>query len=151
MSKPNLRIPTALAALVAAALTLPGCRSLDPASTSSLHPDLAASIPGSWSATQGSVSPAAATGWISDINDRRLRALVTQAVDKNYSLAASASRVRQAQSSAVIAGAARFPQLSFDVRGNRSQSIRTTSIPVGDTTPGALADPRTETVVRSTR
>ncbi len=77
--------------------------------------------PERWAALP-SIPSAASTGWLDDLGDARVRALVHQALEHNRDLKAAAARVRQARAETVQAGADMFPQISGSYSASRSQS-----------------------------
>jgi outer membrane protein, multidrug efflux system len=71
------------------------------------------------------VSNGAVDGWLKDFDqERTLRALVDEAIGKNYDLGTALARVRQATARANIAGAALLPQATAGLAGSRSQRLR---------------------------
>lgn len=80
-------------------------------------------LPSRW--TSGGGAPGAAvTGWLDDFGSPALRALVEEAVGRNYSLASARSRVVQALERARIAGADRLPAVDAALATSRSQNLR---------------------------
>lgn len=80
-------------------------------------------LPNRWVA--GSRVPgSAATGWLDDFRSPQLTQLVREAVDNNYDLSATLSRVEQARERVRIAGADQFPTVDSSVTTGRSQGLR---------------------------
>lgn len=81
-------------------------------------------LPSTWTGG-GSIIPAAAvTGWISDFQSPALEKLIREAVENNYDLSATLSRVLQAEERARIQGADRVPTIDSGIRTTRSQNLR---------------------------
>jgi NodT family efflux transporter outer membrane factor (OMF) lipoprotein len=100
----------ALAVVSAAVLMLAGCAS--PATLPAPHAVLDAHAAG---AVDGTASPWPAAHWWSGWGDRRLDALVEQALADQPGLQTAQVRVRQAQAAVDAAGAARQPQVNLSV------------------------------------
>ncbi|MCE5184989.1 MAG: efflux transporter outer membrane subunit [Planctomycetaceae bacterium] len=66
----------------------------------------------------GSASPA--DRWWQSFDDPNLNAVVEEALTGNFSIAAAWDRLRQARQTAIIAGAAAYPQADFFASGGRS-------------------------------
>ncbi|WKJ92371.1 efflux transporter outer membrane subunit [Methylomonas montana] len=98
-----LWILSALLALLAI-----GCESAPPRDASAL----AFPAPQHWT-SNGHFAEPATTGWLEAFNDGRLTALVKGGLTDNFDLKTAAARVDAAREQAVIAGAGRWPQLSF--------------------------------------
>ena len=81
-------------------------------------------MPAHWTGGRFRVSNSGATGWLDDFRSSRLKALVREAVEKNYSLAAARSRVDQALERANITNAERRPRVDAGVSGARFQNLR---------------------------
>lgn len=77
--------------------------------------------PAKWSALP-KVSPQAATGWLDEFNDGKLRDLVHRAITANPDLRAAAARVTQVRAETNQIGAGLFPALSASYNASRSQS-----------------------------
>lgn len=73
----------------------------------------------SWSASDLPSAPPRGD-WIASFGDPALSALIAEALENNYDLAAAAARLEQARASARVAGAPRLPRL--DARLDRSQN-----------------------------
>ena len=82
------------------------------------------SLPAHWTGGRFRVSNPAATGWINDFQSSRLKALVREAAEKNYSLAAARSRIDQVMERAKITNAQRRPQVDAGLSASRSQGLR---------------------------
>jgi NodT family efflux transporter outer membrane factor (OMF) lipoprotein len=101
--RPILWIILALSALCAA-----GCESTAARDAKAL----AFSALSRWT-INGHVAEPATTGWLRTFNDARLTDLVENGLTDNFDLKSAAARVDAAREQAVIAGAARWPQLSL--------------------------------------
>jgi len=101
--RPILWIISALSALCAA-----GCESTAARDAKAL----AFSAQSSWT-INGHVAEPATNGWLRTFNDARLTDLVEKGLTDNFDLKSAAARVDAAREQAVIAGAARWPQLSL--------------------------------------
>ena len=60
-------------------------------------------------------------GWLADIDDPELTALVEEAVANNYDLQATAARLQVAQANAAMAGADAWPQVGASFGGSRQK------------------------------
>lgn len=75
-------------------------------------------VPAAWnSGNDNAVMP-----WSADVKDPGLRTLITQAVEQNFDLQATISRVDAARARSRIAGADLVPQLDIEYRGSRTKS-----------------------------
>ncbi|MDF1656532.1 MAG: efflux transporter outer membrane subunit [Verrucomicrobiales bacterium] len=81
-------------------------------------------LPETWTGGNRTIPGAAITGWLSDFQSPQLTALVNEAVENNYDLSATLSRVQQAQERARIAGSDRVPSVDSGIRTTRSQNLR---------------------------
>lgn len=82
-------------------------------------------LPAYWTAaSRYEIQQGAVYGWLDDFGSPALRKLVDEAVDRNYSLDAARSRVRQAEERMRIAGADRLPTLESGIGTSRSQNLR---------------------------
>lgn len=79
-----------------------------------------------WSA-DGAPMAAVAEHWLADFQDRRLDALVREALANNYDLKAAAARVEAARAEARVAGAGRLPQAYFTPTYQREEDNSGTS------------------------
>lgn len=98
------------------ALTMAGCGALPERDAK----NAAIATPARWQA-QKRADKAAAEHWVNAFTDPVLTNLVRTALDNNYDLLAVAAKVKAARETAVIAGAARLPQLSFAPGYQRAQ------------------------------
>ena len=83
------------------------------------------SFPDKWISLAHDQVEAHPIGWLSDINDSYLTALVTEAIEKNRDIKAAASRVNSAIAQAKIEGASLKPNLSLE--SGASKTKRTSS------------------------
>ncbi|MEM1440760.1 MAG: efflux transporter outer membrane subunit [Verrucomicrobiota bacterium] len=81
-------------------------------------------LPETWTSGARTIPGEAITGWLSDFQSPELTALVQEAVENNFDLSATLSRVEQAQERARIAGSDRVPTVDSSIRTNRSQNLR---------------------------
>jgi NodT family efflux transporter outer membrane factor (OMF) lipoprotein len=105
-------------------LAATGCALFPPLGNKRLQKDLAAlheTAPSKWAALPV-ISPAAATGWLDDFDNDRLKSLVQRAISGNPDLKATAARVEQARAQMIQAGASLFPALTLNGSGSRTQS-----------------------------
>ena len=86
----------------------------------SAKPRLGVKIPDGW-AERAASKPVADSKWIKSFRDQQLLALVKEAQEHNKNLKATAARIRSAEATAVIAGAALTPRAGIDLDGSRSQ------------------------------
>ena len=102
---------------------LAGCALPQPVHTELAHSGISA--PEQWSGVQaqgdGVQAPGdpVVAGWLSDLDDTLLNALVREAIDGNQDLRVAAARVRQADARARIAGAAALPRADISGGGTR--------------------------------
>jgi len=75
--------------------------------------------PENWTALSEAGPRAAAAGWVDDFRDPQLSGLVGEALGRNFNLAAAAARLEAAGAGAVMAGAARWPQIEAGLDANR--------------------------------
>lgn len=95
-----------------------GCASLVRKEASTILP-----TPEQWAAV--AVPDGAVTGWLEDFEQAGpLRTLVSEAIEANHNLAASATRVKQARARARVTGASLWPQANASLSGSRSQRLR---------------------------
>lgn len=104
--------------LVAASILLAACSS--PGS----RPDSGLQAPTTWHASASPTAQADHRQWWSQFASPDLDRLIAQARDGSFDLAAAMARVRQAQASAVIAGAALLPELKGGLNANRQKLLR---------------------------
>ncbi len=60
-------------------------------------------------------------GWIQDIQDPMLPKIIAEALEHNYNLVAAEGRLEAARATAVIQGSGKYPSLTLNTTGNRSQ------------------------------
>ncbi|MGN8278213.1 efflux transporter outer membrane subunit [Pseudomonas sp. SMN5] len=104
--------------LLAASLVLAACGSPLPKPDSGIEP------PPAW---QNVETPGARTDnqqWWTHFGSPQLNRLIEQARLDSHDLAAAMARVRQAQASAVIAGAPLLPEIKAGLNGNRQELLR---------------------------
>lgn len=104
--------------LIAASILLAACSS--PGS----RPDSGLQAPTTWHASASPTAQADHRQWWSQFASPDLDRLITQARDGSFDLAAAMARVRQAQASAVIAGAPLLPELKGGLNANRQKLLR---------------------------
>ena len=111
-------IPTAL--LVAA---LSACALNAPPQPDEIRPQALPNltVPAQW-AEKGGTTEAVANGWLATFNDRRLEALVRDALLYNPDLQVAASRMEQAAGYVKLAGATLYPQVNLLARGGGTMS-----------------------------
>lgn len=114
MTKLSRRAP--MAALLAASLILAGCDIGDPF----VKPQTAA--PAAWDAGNAGAGLWPDTTWWRDFGSSELDGLMSAAETGNRDLGAALARIRQAEASAKIAGAALLPTLGADGGASRSWS-----------------------------
>ncbi|MDP0495943.1 MAG: efflux transporter outer membrane subunit [Verrucomicrobiota bacterium JB024] len=113
---------------LAGALILAGCSTPPPSEVDKMPAPMAST----WTAEhEGLGTPEAvpgaagerlfADGWLADIDDPALTALVEEAIAKNYDLQATAARLQIAEANAAIAGAVQWPQLNAAFGGARQK------------------------------
>lgn len=103
---------------------IPSCAFFPPLGTKRLKADVAklqGTAPAKWAALP-SIPTSAATGWLDEFGNSRLKSLVLHAVENNPNLKASAGRVRQAQSLVMQSTSALYPAITTNGTGTRSQS-----------------------------
>jgi NodT family efflux transporter outer membrane factor (OMF) lipoprotein len=105
------------AALVAAALAA-GCALLTPPGKDEMRAEALPNLkaPAGWAA-KGGADGAVASGWLAAFDDRRLEALVREAIEYNPDLRVAAARIEQAAAYAKLAGAKLYPQVNLMARG----------------------------------
>ncbi len=86
--------------------------------------EMVGDLPATWTGGHWRVPGNAVTGWIDDFQSPKLKALVKEAVSKNYDLSSALSRVEQARERAVITGAGRLPEIDTSLQTTRSQNLR---------------------------
>ena len=98
---------------VALALTV-ACVKAPPVET----PELPVETPDAWT-TGEALAEEIRTEWWASFGDERLDAIVEEALENNYDLAAAAARLEQASADARIAAADLYPQLNATFNGSR--------------------------------
>ena len=106
--------------LFATLAMLSGCVTTSPESQNEL-PQIQKHVPNNWS--QSVVSGNLEEGWLSDFDDPQLIALIEKAFQQNPSLRAATFRLQQAEASAQIAGAIRYPSLGAGLSGNKQKQL----------------------------
>ncbi|MGC5702139.1 efflux transporter outer membrane subunit [Pseudomonas sp. NFXW11] len=104
--------------LVAASLLLAAC------STPPARPDSGLPAPASWHTANTPAAQADKRQWWSQFASPELEQLIAQARSGSFDLAAAVARVRQAQASAVIAGAPLLPELKGGLNASRQKLLR---------------------------
>ncbi|QXD22710.1 efflux transporter outer membrane subunit [Opitutia bacterium ISCC 51] len=97
-----------------------GCVTTSPESQNGL-PQIQKHVPDNWS--QSVVSGNLEEGWLSDFDDPQLIALIDNAFQQNPSLQAAMFRLQQAEASAQITGAIRYPSLGAGLSGNKQKQL----------------------------
>ncbi|SFX28314.1 MULTISPECIES: efflux transporter outer membrane subunit [unclassified Pseudomonas] len=104
--------------LLAASLLLAACASPVPAPDSGIQP------PPAWQSLHTPNARADNQQWWTQFGSTQLNHLIEQARLDSHDLAAAMARVRQAQASAVIAGAPLLPEITAGLNGNRQELLR---------------------------
>lgn len=104
--------------LLAASLLLAACGTPLPAPDSGIEP------PQAWQTADTPNARVDNQQWWKQFGSRQLDRLIEQARQGSFDLAAAMARVRQAQASAVIAGAPLLPEISAGLNGNRQELLR---------------------------
>ncbi|SFY20794.1 efflux transporter, outer membrane factor (OMF) lipoprotein, NodT family [Pseudomonas sp. NFACC49-2] len=104
--------------LLAASLLLAACASPLPAPDSGIQP------PPAWQSLHTPNARADNQQWWTQFGSTQLNRLIEQARLDSHDLAAAMARVRQAQASAVIAGAPLLPEITAGLNGNRQELLR---------------------------
>lgn len=110
--------------ICAAACVLAGCRT-----TEVPVAQVDVGVPGGWSA-DGVSSAGVSAGWLEQFDDPVLEALVHEAMEGNYDLAAIAARTQAALESSRIARAGLLPQLNGGYDAVRSKRSNAGGIPI---------------------
>ncbi len=92
-----------------------GCVPKEPGSLIGVVSD---SAPGSWSASKSSKAGVDAD-WVARFGDRRMSAMVAEALVSNKDMRVAAERVKRAGEAARVAGALAMPQVDLAIDGNR--------------------------------
>ncbi|WP_053147509.1 efflux transporter outer membrane subunit [Pseudomonas sp. Pf153] len=104
--------------LLAAGLLLAACGTPMPTPESGIQPPL------TWQNPDTSGTQADNSLWWTHFGSPQLNRLIEQARLDSHDLAAATARVRQAQASAVIAGAPLLPEITAGLNGNRQELLR---------------------------
>lgn len=104
--------------LLAACILLAACSSPAP------RPDSGLQAPATWQTADTPTAQADHRRWWSQFASPELDRLIAQAREGSFDLAAAMARVRQAQASAVIAGAPLLPELKGGLNANRQKLLR---------------------------
>lgn len=97
---------------------LSACTGNPPAIDSGIAP------PAAWQYTERSAAQATQQQWWTQFGSPQLNRLVDQARRDSFDVAAATARVRQAQASAVIAGAPLLPEVKFNLATSRQKLLR---------------------------
>ncbi|MGB3123899.1 MAG: efflux transporter outer membrane subunit [Pseudomonas sp.] len=82
--------------------------------------------PAAWQYTERAAAQATNQRWWTQFGSPPLNRLIDQARRDSYDVAAAMARVRQAQASAVIAGAPLLPEVNFNLTASREKLLRGT-------------------------
>jgi NodT family efflux transporter outer membrane factor (OMF) lipoprotein len=88
-------------------------------------------IPKTWSSVNN-FSALPPQSWMEALNDPQLKQLIDEALLQNYDLKSAAARISSAKALSRINGANRFPQISADIRGARSQRNSTSGFNISN-------------------
>ncbi|TFY86787.1 efflux transporter outer membrane subunit [Pseudomonas kairouanensis] len=110
-------IPSHLSVLSLCVL-LNACTGNPPAVDSGIAP------PAAWQFTERQAAQATNRQWWTQFGSPQLNRLVEQARHDSFDVAAATARVRQAQASAVIAGAPLLPEVKFNLGASRERLLR---------------------------
>ena len=99
-------------------LMLSACSSHPPAVDSAIVP------PAAWQFAERDVARATNQQWWTQFGSPQLNRLVEQARHDSFDVAAAMARVRQAQASAVIAGAPLLPEVNLNLSASRQKLLR---------------------------
>lgn len=111
-----MTLPSRLS-LLSLCLLLGACASSAPDSP-------APAAPPRWQGAQDKLPPGVDQAWWQAFASPRLNGLIEQARHNSFDLAAAMARVRQAQASAVIAGAPLLPEVKFALDASRERLLR---------------------------
>ncbi|MFC6339899.1 efflux transporter outer membrane subunit [Pseudomonas sp. CCM 7891] len=103
--------------LLSLCLLLNACTGTAPSSETSIAP------PAAWQFAERQANQSTNTQWWTQFGSLQLNRLIDQARRDSYDVAAAMARVRQAQASAVIAGAPLLPELGLNLKANRQKRI----------------------------
>ncbi|CRM30945.1 Outer membrane protein OprM precursor [Pseudomonas sp. 28 E 9] len=115
MNKPSLATPLSLLGLC---LLLSACAGNPGAVDSGITP------PAAWHSAERAASQAANQRWWTHFGSPSLNRLIDQARRDSFDVAAAMARVRQAQATAVIAGAPLLPEVKFNLTATREKLLR---------------------------
>lgn len=110
-------IPSHLS-LLSLCLLLGACAATPPAIDSGIAP------PAAWQFAERDAAQATNQRWWTQFGSAQLNRLVDQARRDSFDVAAAMARVRQAQASAVIAGAPLLPEVKFNLDTSRQRLLR---------------------------
>lgn len=88
------------------------------------HDDHDVLVPATWQSAHTLANPLTQQQWWQQFGSPELDRLIAQAQVGSYDLAGAVARVRQAQASAVIAGASLLPEIKLGGSGNREKLLR---------------------------
>ncbi|ARB29596.1 efflux transporter outer membrane subunit [Pseudomonas tolaasii] len=106
--------------LLGLCLLLNACTGTPPASDSGIAP------PAAWQYTERDAAQVVNQRWWTQFGSPSLNRLIDQARRDSFDVAAAMARVRQAQASAVIAGAPLLPEVKFNLTASREKLLRGT-------------------------
>ncbi|HWD30613.1 MAG TPA: TolC family protein, partial [Pseudomonas sp.] len=92
-------------------------------STNTAPPSSGLQAPAAWQGHAPFAQPLPELDWWQQFSSAPLNQLIAQAQRNSFDLAAAAARVRQAQASAVIAGAPLLPEVKFGLDGSRQHLL----------------------------
>ncbi|AZF16819.1 efflux transporter outer membrane subunit [Pseudomonas sp. R3-18-08] len=115
MNKRPLAPPLALLSLC---LLLNACAGNAPAVDSGIAP------PAAWQYAERAANQAANQSWWTQFGSPSLNRLIDQARRDSFDVSAAMARVRQAQATAVIAGAPLLPEVKFNLTASREKLLR---------------------------
>ncbi len=115
MNKPSLATPLSLLGLC---LLLSACADNPAAVDSGITP------PAAWHSAERAASLATNQRWWTHFGSPSLNRLIDQARRDSFDVAAAMARVRQAQATAVIAGAPLLPEVKFNLTATREKLLR---------------------------
>ncbi|MEN5151033.1 efflux transporter outer membrane subunit [Pseudomonas orientalis] len=115
MNKPSLATPLSLLGLC---LLLSACAGNPAAVDSGITP------PAAWQSAERAASQATNQRWWTHFGSPSLNRLIDQARRDSFDVAAAMARVRQAQATAVIAGAPLLPEVKFNLTATREKLLR---------------------------
>ncbi|KRP67750.1 efflux transporter outer membrane subunit [Pseudomonas orientalis] len=115
MNKQSLPTPLSLLSLC---LLLSACADNPPAVDSGIAP------PAAWHQAERAASQATHQRWWTQFGSPSLNRLIDQARRDSFDVAAAMARVRQAQATAVIAGAPLLPEVKFNLTATREKLLR---------------------------